>query len=169
VPHETIAAAAAVVSAVIALAAMAVTFHQARKHHAQSMKLSQYIAITQRVFDVDMLFVQNPSFRPYFYERRLVDDASNLQQVTAIAEYILDFYSTVQEHERLLASQETPSWEEWRAFIADGFRWSPFLCAFFEQNAAWYEEGLMSIYRPVAKDHQELIARQRKALARSDA
>ena len=167
--NETIAAAAAVFSALIAVLATVVTFHQTRKHHAESMKLSQYIAITQRVFDVDMLFILNPKLRPYFYECRVVDQRADVQQITAIAEYILDFYSTVQEHERLLTSLETPSWTEWRVFIADGFRGSPFLCSYFEQNAAWYEDGLMEIYRPVARERQEIVLRQRDALAQSDA
>ncbi|MBB5501236.1 hypothetical protein [Paraburkholderia sp. MM5384-R2] len=85
---------------------------------------------------------------------------------TAVAEYILDFYSTIQEHERLLTSQKIPSWDEWKSFIADGFRDAPFLCHYFEQNASWYEEGLMKIYGPVARERQELIIRQRSALSR---
>ena len=125
-PNETIAAIAAVVSALIAVLATVVTFRQTRRHHAESLNLSQYIAITQP-------------------------------------------YSTVQEHERLLTSLETPSWAEWRTFIADGFRGSPFLCSYFEQNAPWYEDGLMEIYRPVARERQEVLLRQRRALPQSGA
>jgi predicted RNase H-like nuclease len=83
--------------------ALWVTNNISRKHHVESLKLSQYIAITQRVFDVDMLFVKNPDLRSYFYESKLVTTNCNIQQITAIAEYILDFYSTIQEHERLLS------------------------------------------------------------------
>ena len=98
-----ISAIAASISALAAVTALWVTNNISRKHHVESLKLSQYIAITQRVFDVDMLFVKNPDLRSYFYESKLVTTSCNIQQITAIAEYILDFYSTIQEHERLLS------------------------------------------------------------------
>src|ERR1700733_13156714 len=93
---------AALISAGIALAVSLITYFQSRKHHTESYKLSQYIEITQRVFDVDMLFIQNSDLRPYFYESKIVTVDCDIQKITAAAEYILDFYSTLQEHERLL-------------------------------------------------------------------
>jgi hemoglobin-like flavoprotein len=63
-----ISAIAASISALAAVTALWVTNNISRKHHVESLKLSQYIAITQRVFDVDMLFVKNPDLRSYFYE-----------------------------------------------------------------------------------------------------
>lgn len=166
---EAIAAAAATVSAIVALCAIAVTFYQSRLHHDQSIKLSQYISITQRVFDVDMLFIQNPQLRRYFYDNQIVDQLPDIERITAVAEYILDFYSTIQEHERILATLATPSWKEWRTFIADGFRGSPFLCVYYDKNATWYEEGLMEIYRPVAKERHDVLVSQRTALTKGTA
>ena len=104
------------VIAFIGLFAIVYTIWQTRKHHVDSMKLSQYITITQRVFDVDMLFINNSKLRPYFRDGQIVDQSLDVQEVSAIAEYILDFFSTIQEHERLLTSQATPSWEEWRDY-----------------------------------------------------
>jgi hypothetical protein len=158
----------ATISALVALTALWVTHIQSSRHHAESYKLSQYIAVTQRVFEVDMLFIRNPALRPYFYESEIVTVDCNIQQITAIAEYILDFYSTLQEHERLLVSQNIPSWEEWRSFIKDGFHDAPFLCDYYEQNSSWYEEGLMQIYRPVGHERRELISRQRAAIAENN-
>lgn len=130
---------------------------------ATELKLAQYINITQRVFDLDHLFVNNSGLRKYFYDEALVDTSADVQLITAVTEYILDFYSTLQEHERLL-SDSSPSWQEWNVYIEDGFRGSPFLCHYFEQNADWYEEGLMTLYKKVAKEKQNKVRKQRALL-----
>jgi hypothetical protein len=155
----------AVITVLVSLVVFWKTYRQAGEHHVGSYKLSQYIAITQRVFDVDMMFIRNSELRPYFYESKIVTRDCNIQQITAVAEYILDFYSTLQEHELLLASQQIPSWAEWTSYISDGFHGAPFLCDYYERNKSWYEEGLMRIYEPVREEQKKLISQQRAEIS----
>jgi len=141
------------------------SLEQSASLHAKEMKLTQYISITQRVFELDHLFIEKAELRKYFYDDRLVDPADkNLQTITSIGEYILDFYSTLQEQEVHL-TDAGPEWEQWNNYIEDGFRRSPYLCFYFEQQIAWYEDGLTEIYRNVARDRQEVIRQQRSAFA----
>ena len=133
--------------------------------HRESLELTQYIHITQRVFDLGNLFIEHPLLRKYFYEDGIVDSTEDVQKITSLAVYILDFYSTLQEAKALL-TEALPSWEEWNRYIEDGFRRSPYLCYYFEQHMPWYDQSLAAIYNKVAIDRQEIIRKQRTALAK---
>jgi hypothetical protein len=161
---------ATIIGAVVAVVALLATILLARKDALRrdrelstEKKMALYIDVTQRVFDIDGLFIQHPDLRCYFYEEELVKPNQNLNRITALAEYILDFYSILQEHERLL-SDSTPSWKEWNAYIADGFRSSPYLCHYFSKNKGWYEEGLLRIYEHAIQGQGDIIDKQGEEL-----
>ncbi|MBB5467979.1 hypothetical protein OKW30_002483 [Paraburkholderia sp. Clong3] len=144
---------------------MMLSLEQSATLHGKEMNLGHYINITQRVFDLGHLFIDHPHLRKYFYDNAVVDSSEDIEKITSFTEYILDFFSSIQEHERLLGDG-TPSWKEWNEYISDFFGRSPFLCVYFAERASWYEPGLFEIFRPVGRSQEELIKKQRSALPR---
>lgn len=144
---------------------MMLSLEQSATHHGKEMNLGHYINITQRVFDLGRLFIENPHLRKYFYDDEVVVSSEDMQKITSFTEYILDFYSSIQEHERLLGDY-TPSWVEWNEYISEGFSRIPYLCVYFEQHMKWYEPGLHDIYMSIFKEREKIIIQQRVALSR---
>jgi hypothetical protein len=136
---------------------------QNKSLHVDGVKLSLYVNITQRIFEIDRIFIEHPTLRPFFYDGTIVTPNNDKPRITALAEYILDFYSTLQEHESKI-KDASPSWAEWTGYIEDGFKRSPFLCCYFLQRAYWYEPGLAELLNPIAKQNDALIKQQRAVL-----
>lgn len=135
--------------------------------HADGIKLSLYVNITQRIFEIDRIFIEHPLLRPFFYDGVIVTPIHDMPRITALAEYILDFYSTLQEHEKRIGDA-SPSWVEWTGYIKDGFQRSPFLCCYFAEHSYWYEPGLSGIFNPIAKQNDTKIKEQRAALSENN-
>ena len=111
----------------------------------KQLRLNYYYEITGRVFEINRLFIENPRVRPYFYENKVCYDKALKPQVTAVAEYMLDFFSLIQEHDKFLTSEDLPSIDEWIEYMKDSFRNSPMLRSVLETKKDWYEEGLYGI------------------------
>jgi hypothetical protein len=159
------------VSATVGCATFVLSYCKAReeaKKDQNQKQLSLYVHLTQRVFEIDRIFIEHSEFRPYFYDCKILGKndcvlkGDGFLKISALAEYILDFFSNLQELEPKL-NAGSPSWKEWNDFIESGFATSPFLCAYFERNAKWYEQGLRDKYDPIGKRNHALIQRQHEA------
>lgn len=170
---EVILAVTAAVSAAVAILSAWIAWFVGKKNlvrltqqiEAQNaqLRLQSYVAITARIFEVNKLFVDNPELRRYFYDGVVLTDKEVMAKASSVAEFLLDFYSTIQEHQAFL-DQDVPTWEEWISYIKEGFKRSPFLCVYFEGKLNWYEPQLREFYSKIQEDRQEIIVTQRQAL-----
>lgn len=144
------------------------SLYNAHRKAREDAQLSLYVQLTQRIFEIDRIFIEHPEFRPFFYGGDILrreDEAFQKDglKIKALADYMLDFFSTLQELEPKL-KKGSPSWKEWDDYIESCFDTSPFLCIHFEANAKWYEKGLMDKYSPIGKRNHTRIQEQQKAL-----
>lgn len=132
------------------------------KLQTKLLKLNSYVSITARTFEIDRLFVEVPDLRPYFYDAVVIDDPDVVARASAVAEFILDFYSAIQEHLDHLESDDMPSLAEWITYMQHGFKYSPFLCYYLEKRSDWYEDQLLKYCDQVK--NVDLIKQQRATL-----
>lgn len=131
----------------------------------REFKLSLYASLTANVFEVNRILMNHPELRKYFYEGALVTNDDPIELVATVAEFILDFFSVLQEHNRFLQGDHLPSYDQWVRYIQDLFRSSPFLCVQLSTNMDWYESGLIRLFDEVRGEVLDKMAAQSAALA----
>lgn len=122
------------------------------KNSAASLHSSAYQAITTQEMEVDKLFVENPTLRPYFFSgKEIREDNLDYALAESIADYELDFFDSAQSQLRLLQELEPTSIdkEAWDAYFDDSFAHSPILCRRLNELATWYGHALVDRERDV--------------------
>jgi hypothetical protein len=127
------------VVAVIGLPILALTllmiWRQAQyAHHAAMSQVYQNTANDFAIFQ--RYFMDNPEYRPYFYEGRDID-ASHPEylRVSAIAEFLLHAVHNLTIHRRYM--QEYP-WHVWERSLRYIYDKSPILRKFLHEHPDWY-------------------------------
>ena len=83
----------------------------------------------------DEIFINHPELRPYFYAGKELEPNDPLRhQVHAAAEYILDFFDSLESQLKKYPSLWIHEKREWEANIVDQCAWSPVLCRYLDAD-----------------------------------
>ena len=112
----------------------------------QSVEGSIYSNITTQSLAEDEIFINHPELRPYFYAGKELEPNDPLKhQVHAAAEYVLDFFDSLESQLKKYPSLWIHEKREWEANIVDQCAWSPVLCHYLDANRNWYSEELFTL------------------------
>ena len=101
----------------------------------QSVEGSIYSNITTQSLAEDEIFINRPELRPYFYDGKELEPNDPLRhQVHAAAEYILDFFDSLESQLKKYPNLWIHEKREWEANIVDQCAWSPVLCHYLDAN-----------------------------------
>jgi hypothetical protein len=101
------------------------------KYVGDSLKASVVGSTQSQLTSLDEIFITYPETRPYFfYEKDISCEDPNYERVSAIAEFMLDFFDTIIVQVKEFPETWPRNW--WEASIIDTFAHSPFLCGHLE-------------------------------------
>jgi hypothetical protein len=127
----------------------------------QSVEGNIYSNITTQSLAEDQIFVTNPELRPYFYAGKALEQNDPLRhKIHATAEYLLDYYDSLESQLKKYPNLWIHEKREWEANIVDQFAWSPVLCHYLEANKAWYSEELYALKVAGEKKRQQGVKAQ---------
>jgi hypothetical protein len=94
---------------------------------------------------LNMFFVENQSWRPFFYEQRSVEEADfqgKLKTLMTIAEMVTD----LMEHVLVQLPNLEPDIQlGWENYIINLYEQSPAIKKHLDENGAWYSEKLVEL------------------------
>jgi hypothetical protein len=116
------------------------------RYALQSVEGSIYSNITTQSLAEDEIFINHPELRPYFYAGKELEPNDPLKhQVHAAAEYVLDFFDSLESQLKKYPDLWIHEKREWEANIVDQCAWSPVLCHYLDANRNWYSEELFTL------------------------
>jgi hypothetical protein len=117
-------------------------------HGVRATLASVYQAMNDDMLQINRLFVDRPSLRPYFYgEQELNDESSEeRERVEATAEPFINFIDNVLTQMPLLPSNLA---QPWRTYFASVTTSSPVLCEFWKRHREWYSEEMRALMDPL--------------------
>jgi hypothetical protein len=117
-------------------------------HGVRATLASVYQAMNDDMLQINRLFVDRPSLRPYFYgEQELNDESSEeRERVEATAELFINFIDNVLTQMPLLPSNLA---QPWRTYFASVTTSSPVLCEFWKRHREWYSEEMRALLDPL--------------------
>ena len=149
------------ISLVLGLVSLFIIYRQTREiatqteHSAQSLQSAAYQAIANHEMELDRLFVENSSLRPYFFSGREITAASSdYTRAESIADYELDFFDSAQAQLKYLRALPDIDMDAWNAYFDDSFRNSPILCRRLREEAAWYKGDFVKREEAVCAAHE---------------
>jgi hypothetical protein len=132
------------------------------KFALESLEGNVYGLVMNQALAQDELFIKNPEMRPFFYEGREIKPGDSLYgKVKATAEYLLDFYDSMEKQLRRYPHLWIHEQRTWEANIIDMFAWSPILCRYLDAQREWYSDNLYALKSAGEKKRQEGFLRQR--------
>ena len=107
---------------------------------AKTLKAALVDSLSNRQYDIDKLFIDQPEIRKYFYDGADTPTTGSVEyaRVTATAEYILDFFVMVLIQKDEYTDLLPRDW--WLAYIKDMLTNSPVLCEVLEHRKEWYRK-----------------------------
>jgi hypothetical protein len=128
----------------------------------QSLEGNVYGQVMSQTLAQDELFIKNPETRPYFYEsKELYPDDPLYFKVLATAEYILDFYDSLEKQLKHYPHLWIHEQKTWEANIIDMFAWSPVLCRYLDATKEWYSDSLYALKTRGEKKRREGLSKQK--------
>lgn len=128
----------------------------------ESVEANVYGTVMSQALAQDEVFIKHPELRPYFYQgKELSPDDSLCHKVWAIAEYLLDFYDSLEKQLKNYPHLWIHEKKTWQANTIDMFAWSPVLCLYLDANREWYSESLYALKTAGEKKRKEGFGRQR--------
>jgi hypothetical protein len=122
----------------------------------QSVEGSIYSNITAQSLAEDEIFINHPELRPYFYAGKELEQNDPLRhKVHATAEYLLDFFDSLESQLRKYPNLWIHEKREWEANTVDQFAWSPALCNYLDATKDWYSEELYALRKAGEKKRQQ--------------
>jgi hypothetical protein len=116
------------------------------RYALQSVEGSIYSNITTQSLAEDQIFIDHSELRPYFYSGKELEPNDPLtHQVHATAEYLLDFFDSLESQLKKYPGLWIHEKREWEANIIDQCAWSPVLCHYLDANKDWYSEELFAL------------------------
>ena len=107
-------------------------------HHTAMSQIYQNTA--DGFATVQRYFMDNPEYRPYFYDGKSIDAVDpEYVRVSAIAEFFLHAVHNLTIHRRYM--QEYP-WYVWERSLRDIYNKSPILQQFLQEHPDWYTTEL---------------------------
>lgn len=115
----------------------------------KNMQASMYGTIATQTLEMDRIFIESPTLRPYFYDKRDIkkDHKRTYDLAMAVAEHYLDAFDAIQTQLGYIPEDpDTPEDRDtWNNFFADSFANSPALCRRINKNRPWYMKQLKDI------------------------
>jgi hypothetical protein len=131
------------------------------RYALQSVEGSIYASITTQTLAQDEIFINNPELRPYFYAGKELDHNDPLREkVHAIAEYLLDFYDSLEGQLKKYPYLWIHEKKTWEANLIDMFAWSPELCRYLEATRDWYSDELYALKKAGERKRQQGFTQQ---------
>jgi len=131
------------------------------RYALQSVEGSIYASITSQTLAQDEIFINNPELRPYFYAGKELDHNDPLREkVHGIAEYLLDFYDSLEGQLKKYPYLWIHEKKTWEANLIDMFAWSPELCRYLEATREWYSDELYALKSAGERKRQQGFTQQ---------
>ena len=117
-------------------------------HGVQATLASVYQAMNDNMLQINRLFVDRPSLRPYFVGGQELDDESSeeRERVEATAELFVNFIDNVLTQMPLLPSNLA---QPWRTYFASVTTSSPVLRESWKAHREWYSEEMRALLDPL--------------------
>jgi hypothetical protein len=117
-------------------------------HGVRPTLASVYQAMNDNMLQINRLFVDRPSLRPYFYGKQELKDESSeeRERVEATAELYINFIDNVLTQMPLLPSNLA---QPWRTYFASVTTSSPVLSEFWKRHREWYSEEMRALLDPL--------------------
>ena len=118
------------------------------RHGVQATLASVYQAMNDNMLQINRLFVDRPSLRPYFYEEQELTDESpeELERIDATAELFVNLIDNVLTQMPLLPGHLA---QPWRTYFASVITSSPVLREFWKRHREWYSEEMTAFLDPL--------------------
>jgi hypothetical protein len=118
------------------------------RHGVRATLASVYQAMNDNMLQINRLFVDRPSLRPYFYAGQELNHESSeeRERVEATAELFINFIDNVLTQMPLLPSSLA---QPWRTYFASVTTSSPVLCDFWKRRREWYSEEMRALLDPL--------------------
>lgn len=143
---DWLSAIATVVSDVLVAASIVFAAFQWReaarqtKRAATAISSAAYQGVNAQLQEVDMIFVDRPELRPYFYENEeLPPDKRERDRVLAVAELLVDFMDNIVTQCHAMPADHR---ELWFAYFRDQHDSSPAIRAYWQESSRWYQPEL---------------------------
>jgi ABC-type multidrug transport system fused ATPase/permease subunit len=128
----------------------------------QSLEGNVYGQVMSQTLCQDELFIKNPETRPYFYEsKELSPDDPLSYKVLATAEYLLDFYDSLEKQLKHYPHLWIHEQKTWEANIIDMFAYSPVLCRYLDTTKEWYSDSLYVLKTAGEKKRHQGFSKQK--------
>ena len=117
-------------------------------HGVQATLASVYQAMNDNMLQINRLFVDRPSLRPYFYAGRELggESSEERERVEATAELFVNFIDNVLTQMPLLPSNLA---QPWRTYFASVTTSSPVLRESWKAHREWYSEEMRALLDPL--------------------
>ena len=118
------------------------------RNGARATLASVYQAMNDNMLQINRLFIDRPSLRPYFYgEQELADESpEERERIVATAELFINFTDNVLTQMPLLPSNLA---QPWRSYFASVTTQSPVLRDFWKQRRETYSDEMRALLDPL--------------------
>ena len=114
-----------------------------------SVENQTYQSVYETEFGIHKYFLDNPQYRPYFYENvpyaptgNVDKDKTEKIKLDTLAEWICDFFDDVYQQRDTMSKY---TFSKWRKFMKDMYQTSPILQEFIAKHGAdWYPEDFIT-------------------------
>ena len=132
------------------------------KFALDSLEGNVYGLVMNQALAQDEIFIKNPETRPYFYEsKELTADDPLYDKVLSTAEYLLDFFDSLEKQLKRYPNLWIHEQRGWEANTIDMFAWSPVLCRYLESSREWYSDDLYALKAAGEKKRQQGLGKQK--------
>ncbi|MFG2621192.1 hypothetical protein ACGFXC_26605 [Streptomyces sp. NPDC048507] len=129
----------ALIAVVISVGASVLAQHTAAKSHltaAKSHESASYHSGTDLFMQLNMVFVEYPHVRPYFYDGKpLTRDDPNYHRAQAVAELMLDVFEWIWHRREGITEVDRQAWAD---YVGSMFALSPVLRTYHLDHLAWH-------------------------------
>lgn len=132
------------------------------KFALESLEGNVYGLVMNQALAQDELFIKNPEMRPYFYEGKELTAGDPLyHKVLSTAEYLLDFYDSLEKQLKRYPYLWIHEQKGWEANTVDMFSWSPVLCRYLDSSREWYSDSLYALKTAGEKKRRQGLSKQK--------
>lgn len=131
------------------------------KFALESLEGNVYGLVMNQTLAQDELFIKNPETRPYFYQSQDIQpDDPRYYKVLATAEYLLDFFDSLEKQLKRYPHLWIHEQKTWEANTIDMFAFSPILCRYLDATRAWYSDRLYALKTEGEKKRRQGLGKQ---------
>jgi hypothetical protein len=142
VDTNSLQAMASIIAPIISLIGFTLIYLQIKELRKSTLGATHGALYTQQ-HSVHQFFIENPSFRPFFYSNQEISpNHTDYEKVMAIAEMIGDFFEHI-----YLQRINLPNdiWIGWRNYMLAIYQTSPALREHFGSKRMWYGEKVLKL------------------------